>query len=429
MFEMDGEATVTTPSFDWSFIIEEATNLIRNNDIQSLQYLLDEINGFLMNLCILLIQDFRAVDKSNESISIKLCKPLSKTYCSQVKSTFSKSKIFLVPKSYQDNKDSVDFVQPSELCETSIKSEDIKQEIDFAEDYEEDEREDVVDFDESEKNRKYDHHSYKENYPITKEQFDKMIEIGPPYTCSACNKPYATKTSMIRHLDKYCKGVPMVWPKWRKIPNQNRFFCEFEGCDQNETCFKTYDAIWAHHTSCHAPQQKKTHQCEHCQKTFTSNSNLSHHIKSQHNPDGALLHMCRFCGKSFKAKLGLQYHEMSHTNKKPEGCPHCDFKCLSKSSLMRHIQGVHESNNEEVCDICGKAFNTKYKLKRHIKLHSDISEKCPQCGKMIRNLKRHMFTAHKLTYACPDCPKVFQAPLGVEYHRREEHGYGIVKSE
>ena len=68
MLEMDEGATLTTPSFDWSFIIEEATNLIRNNDIQSLQYLLDEINGFLMNLCILLIQDFRAVDKSNDSM-------------------------------------------------------------------------------------------------------------------------------------------------------------------------------------------------------------------------------------------------------------------------------------------------------------------------------------------------------------------------
>ena len=47
------------------------------------------------------------------------------------------------------------------------------------------------------------------------------------------------------------------------------------------------------------------------------------------------------------------------------------------------------------------------------------------CGKLSRNLKRHLFVVHKQCYPCPECSRSFQAELGLEAHRRKEHGIGL----
>ena len=60
-----------------------------------------------------------------------------------------------------------------------------------------------------------------------------------------------------------------------------------------------------------------------------------------------------------------------------------------------------------------------------LETHSDISQKCPMCGKLSRNLKRHLFVVHKQCYPCPECSRSFQAELGLEAHRRKEHGIGL----
>ena len=139
--------------------------------------------------------------------------------------------------------------------------------------------------------------------------------------------------------------------------------------------------------------------------------------------------MCKYCGKCLKVLHSLRIHELTHTGAKPESCPHCDYKCISKSLLKKHVGSRHTNSNQEICDLCGKSFNTKEKLRRHLETHSDISQKCPVCGKLSRNLKRHLFVVHKQTYHCPECPRVFQAQLGVDAHRRKEHGVGIFKTE
>ena len=416
-------------SFDWNFIIEEAKNLIASDDIISMQYLLNELNEFLINFCMLLEQDFSAVEDSKQFLSLQVCRPFSETYSSQTNEIFfgTTDNFFLVPKNNADSKDLInkDFMKNfdfSELCETKLDLDhldDVKEEVD------EDEFNGV-----EKKKRQYKLSAYDESFPITKEKFDEMIAKGSPFVCPACNISKLAKSSMIRHLHKSCKGVPMVWPKWKKI-SPNEFSCDIEGCSQSSTVFKSYDQIKTHHYNVHAPQAKKIHKCEYCGKDFTNSGNLAHHVKLVHNPEGEDLfsHVCRFCAKQFKSKKGMEKHEMVHTNKKPEACPHCEFRCISKSSLRRHIAGVHDFSTQEICDICGKSFNTKLKLKQHILNHSDISEKCPICGKMMRNLKRHLFTAHKQVHPCPECPRVFQAALGMETHRREEHGYGIFKAE
>ena len=139
--------------------------------------------------------------------------------------------------------------------------------------------------------------------------------------------------------------------------------------------------------------------------------------------------MCKYCGKVLQKLHALKIHERIHTGTKPESCPHCDYKCISKTLIRKHIQSRHTYSNEEICDLCGKSFNTKDKLKRHIETHSDISETCPECGKLYRNLKRHLFVVHKHRYPCPECPRDFQAQLGLDTHRRNEHGIGLFKTE
>ena len=148
------------------------------------------------------------------------------------------------------------------------------------------------------------------------------------------------------------------------------------------------------------------------------------------SPELSRKFQCNFCGSTFKRKGALKSHEITqHTNSKPNKCPHCQFTASMKSVINRHVKSVHIHNSQNICETCGKSFNTQDKLKRHITTHTDLGEKCHFCGKMCKNLKRHVYVVHKQAVSCPDCPRVFQAQLGMQQHRKQDHGFGIVKTE
>ena len=101
----------------------------------------------------------------------------------------------------------------------------------------------------------------------------------------------------------------------------------------------------------------------------------------------------------------LQLHEKLCASKTEEikvtGCVHCDFASASPSEMLEHIYSNHRHIlARKFCERCGKNFKATDSLKRHMKMHLDIREKCPleNCGMMIRDLQRYEKISHIKEY-------------------------------
>ena len=125
---------------------------------------------------------------------------------------------------------------------------------------------------------------------------------------------------------------------------------------------------------------------------------------------------CLLCGGTFSNSNQLKVN----TEENKVKCPTCGIACLSKISLQRHINTIHEGikrkskvhtesvHEENKCSICGIAFSFKTSLQRHIKtIHEGIKTKskvhtesfiCPTCGIAYSSkpgLQRHIKTIHE----------------------------------
>ena len=72
---------------------------------------------------------------------------------------------------------------------------------------------------------------YKETYPISKEEYNKLILNGEPFTCPKCDKPCKRQLSFDYHLASKCTGIKMIWPKWKKV-QKDKFMCLLPDCPE-----------------------------------------------------------------------------------------------------------------------------------------------------------------------------------------------------
>ena len=72
---------------------------------------------------------------------------------------------------------------------------------------------------------------YKDTYPISKEEYNKLILNGEPFTCPKCDKPCKRQLSFDYHLASKCTGIKMIWPKWKKV-QKDKFMCLLPDCPE-----------------------------------------------------------------------------------------------------------------------------------------------------------------------------------------------------
>lgn len=173
------------------------------------------------------------------------------------------------------------------------------------------------------------------------------------------------------------------------------------GCGADFTTSKDLEAHMQTH-QVGQPESKAFFFCEHCGKVMLREYALVMHKRNEHPTVPQTLE-CRFCGKDFKNAKFLQNHE------------------------EKHKVGNIEENNF-ICQICGKNYNTRLNLNRHIRtLHQKIKDhQCPECGKKFvdsTRLKEHRWihTDHK-PHKCRFCDQTFRHKNHVKHHEAKIHG-------
>ena len=114
---------------------------------------------------------------------------------------------------------------------------------------------------------------------------------------------------------------------------------------------------------------------------------------------------CTECPKSFKTSWLRKRHVMyRHTKEKPHQCPKCDYECVERSKIKRHINSMHKHKvktpllrtpKTTCCRVCQQNFPSPSQLARHVQdRHSkEKLYSCPLCQYecvKVSSLKSHL---------------------------------------
>ena len=129
-------------------------------------------------------------------------------------------------------------------------------------------------------------------------------------------------------------------------------------------------------------------------------------------------------------------------------CPHCDRKCQGKAQFNGHLRKTHKIDvpvenarlNYYTCHICNTPIRSKVKYERHVERHKYQKKKeteqnaiCDICGKGFATagrLQRHNLNVHgdgEKRYKCHLCPDVFKYSNTLQSHMRKAHGEKLEK--
>nr|CAI5819476.1 unnamed protein product [Callosobruchus analis] len=143
--------------------------------------------------------------------------------------------------------------------------------------------------------------------------------------------------------------------------------------------------------------------CRKCEETFLDLSSLRKHVKTLHSGEDHYLeslqkrvtkakkydlHYCVCCGKGFNKKSNLNRHLSIHADE------HMKSK-LGKAAVL----GVKSENDEHflvvdakkhICEYCGRSFGDKSNFTRHLKTHAQESQYLKSTGAelKLRTVKR-----------------------------------------
>ena len=123
------------------------------------------------------------------------------------------------------------------------------------------------------------------------------------------------------------------------------------------------------------------------------------------------------------------------SRKKPEfNCDECKESCETYKGILDHLEEQHPGMRPGICPFCGKWFDAKYRLLRHLSsiMHDDIPEVDITRAKaqiMIQKFKwaRKAAPVHrplhsKPSYPCSKCKEVFSTSSDLARHKASSHG-------
>ena len=133
---------------------------------------------------------------------------------------------------------------------------------------------------------------------------------------------------------------------------------------------------------------EKKWTCSICSKKFCNEDDLNLHNTNEHKK---IEYKCDFCGKEFDKKHNLKRHLEARNI---QTCEICGLIFCNKTDIHFHKKSEHKHEKFK-CDHCQKEFDKKYNLKRHC--DSRTLQECHTCGSVFCNhveLTRHLSNIH-----------------------------------
>ena len=183
-------------------------------------------------------------------------------------------------------------------------------------------------------------------------------------------------------------------------------------------------------------EERERFECKECSVSFAFQITLAKHNYHVHKKDTILAVdiKCLQCESKFSTKKSLKIHSMKVHGvykaliKSQEGgtCEACG-KQFNKF-LADHIRQNHTIPKKS-CDKCDFKTTMTGNLKKHMKIHEDISEPCPHCGQIYKQIEAHLTRTNcgrkpeeRLpTSTCPQCGKVLKTEAKMRVHVKRIH--------
>lgn len=177
----------------------------------------------------------------------------------------------------------------------------------------------------------------------TENNNEKKSLLKLKHPCPDCDKRFATKQKMYRHM-------------W--IHRKKSYACEH--------CARTFELqaeLDKHRLSVHPADSP--YVCQECGKSFASRQGLWEHGRLHGSGPGGTF-TCAKCQKSFASRQGYLIHNRIHTGERPYGCRYC-LKAFRDGGTLRKHERIHTGERPHVCPICKHDFNQKVVLREHIR--------------------------------------------------------------
>lgn len=170
--------------------------------------------------------------------------------------------------------------------------------------------------------------------------------------------------------------------------------------------------------------------CNMCTDVFSSESKRQSHLHKCHSERP----QCAECGKLFSSMKTYRYHlNVIHKGHNRFPCPQCGKVYQWKSNLWRHLKNHKARDSGELfCAECNKKFSSVATYQQHLKIsrrhvtENEYNFVCSDCGKKFvtkTRLRDHVDWEHlnKINYRCQLCNKPFKSKTSLYVHLQNVH--------